>query len=91
MTDGSWEMLIHTRKQNEHEPVMDHPEAVVTSLLDRIEEVTPLVPKGHIVEENILKDGTEVDDPQKYAAPTSNESCELRFPKLKLVKKNSPF
>ena len=51
-------MLIHTRKQNEHEPVMDHPEAVVTSLLDRIEEVTPLVPEGHIVEENILKDAT---------------------------------
>ena len=82
-------MLIHTRKQNEHEPVMDHPEAVVTSLLDRIEEVTPLVPEGHIVEENILK--TEVEDHQRYAEPTSNDLCELRFPKLKLVKKNSPF
>ena len=34
---------------------MDHPEAVVTSLLNRIEKVTPLVPKGDIVEENILK------------------------------------
>ena len=50
-------MLIRIRKQNEHEPVMDHPEAVVTSLLDRIEEVTPLVPKGNIVEENVLKKG----------------------------------
>ena len=56
MTDGSWEMLINIQKQNE--PVMNHPEAVVTSLLDRIEEVTPLVPEGHIVEENILKDAT---------------------------------
>ena len=74
MTDGSWDMLFNTRKQNKHEPVMDHPEAVVTSLLDRIEEVTPLVPERHIVEENILKDGTEVEGPQRYAVPTSNES-----------------
>ena len=63
MTDGSWGMLIRIRKQNELEPVMDHPEAVVTSLLHRIEEVTPLVPEGHIVEENILKDATEVETP----------------------------
>ena len=74
MTDGSWNMFINIRKQNGHEPVMDHPEAVVTSLLDRIEEVTPLVPEGHIVEENILKDATEVEGHQRYAAPTSNES-----------------
>ena len=56
MTDGSWEMLINVQKQNE--PVMNHPEAVVTSLLNRIEKVTPLVPKGDIVEENILKNAT---------------------------------
>ena len=29
--------------------------------------------------------------PPRCAGPTSNESWELRFPKLKLVKKNSPF
>ena len=89
MTDGSWEMLINIRKRDRLEPVMNHPETVVTPLLDRIKEVTSLVPKGHIVEKNILK--TEVERPQRYTAPTSNESCELRFPKLKLVKKNSPF
>ena len=75
MTDGSWEMLIHTGKQNEHEPVMDHPEAVVTSLLDRIEEVTPLVPEGHIVEENILKDGTEVKDSQRLVSRPQDDLC----------------
>ena len=69
---------------------MNHPEAVVTSLLHRIKEVTPLVPKGHIIEEDILENATDIEGLKRYA-PTSNESCELRFPKLKLVKKNSPF
>ena len=69
---------------------MDHPEAVVTSLLHRIKEVSSLVTKGHIVEEDILKNGADIEGLKRYT-PTSNESCELRFPKLKLVKKNSPF
>ena len=56
VTDGSWEMLINIQKQNE--PVMNHPEAVVTSLLNWVKEVTPLVPEGDIVEENFLKDAT---------------------------------
>ena len=46
---------------------MNHPEAVVTPLLDRIEKVTSLVPKGHIVEENVLK--TEVEGPKDMEHP----------------------
>jgi len=54
---------------------MDHPETVVASLLDRIKEVTPLVPEGHIVEENILKDGTEVKDSQRLVSRPQDDLC----------------
>ena len=69
---------------------MDHPEAVVAPLLHRIKEVASLVPKGNIVEENVLKKRHQPKINQRFA-PTSNELCELRFPKLKLVRKYSPF
>ena len=50
---------------------MYHPEAVVAFFLNRIKNVTSLVSKRHIVEKNILGEGTDVLE--IYFLPTSND------------------
>ena len=69
-TGGSWDTLI-SRQGKERAPVMDHPEAVVAFFLNRIKNVTSLVSKRHIVEKNILGEGTDVLE--IYFLPTSND------------------